>query len=155
MGEKRDFFEPYYLKDNSTAGARFLRYPPRKKDEMGCGQHTDFGVMTLLLQDHVGGLQILINDKWVDAPPLKDTLVVNMGDCIELLTNGKLKATTHRVINKSTTEERFVALVFHDPDWAFPIDCLSKFKEDPDPFTNRLATFGDHFKSKYYFVYPN
>jgi len=111
--------------------------------------------MTILLQDNVGGLQVFLNGKWVEAPPIKDTFVVNTGDCLELLTNGKIKATTHRVINKSTTEERHVSLVFHDPDWDFPVDCVSKFKDLPDPFLNRSTTFGGHFQSKYYFVYPN
>jgi isopenicillin N synthase-like dioxygenase len=148
MGEKEDFFSRYYDQHQSTA-ARFIRYPPRREDSpMGCGCHSDYGTLTILLQDDIGGLQVLLNNQWVDAVPIKDTLVINVGDCTEYMSNGILKATKHRVINKSTTQERFVSVLFFEPNIDMPIETTAAFKHYPDPFPNRPKHYGNHLESR-------
>jgi isopenicillin N synthase-like dioxygenase len=71
--------------------------------------------LTLLAQDNVGGLQVQTPaGHWVDVPPIEDALVVNVGDMLHRLSNGKLLSTPHRVIN-ATGQERFSVPFFFDP----------------------------------------
>ncbi|KAI8647552.1 hypothetical protein BD408DRAFT_408121 [Parasitella parasitica] len=87
---------------------KLLRYPAlndpvdRPLDHgLGVGPHKDTGFLALLLQDHVGGLQVQMKDgSWVDADPIPNTFIVNIGEIFERLTKQAFVATTHRVINK-------------------------------------------------------
>ena len=81
----------------------------------GVGEHTDMGFLTLVLQDHVGGLQIK-NKTWLDVPSIPNTLVVNLGDMMEMWTWGRLKATLHRV-KASQSQSRLSFPFFYDPHW--------------------------------------
>ena len=64
-----------------------------------CRAHTDFGFFTLLLTDDQPGLQIFLEDAWVDVPPMPDCLILNAGDMCERWTNGRFKSVLHRVVN--------------------------------------------------------
>jgi len=78
------------------------------------GAHADFGFVTLLAQDGVGGLQTCMpNGKWVDVPPAEDTLVVNFGKLLERWTGGQIHATRHRVL--SPGRDRFSIPFFYEP----------------------------------------
>jgi len=150
MGETEDFLYNWYT-HNSSAVLRFLRYPPRQESNkyIGAGAHSDYGILTMLLQDDIGGLQILHkNGKWTDVVPKKGTLVINVGDCMEFLTNGSFKATKHRVINNSTTKDRYVVVLFCDPSVEMPITCARGFLNTNDPFTNRPKNFGEHLQKR-------
>ncbi|CAI9118220.1 OLC1v1019755C1 [Oldenlandia corymbosa var. corymbosa] len=68
--------------------------------------------MTILLQDQIGGLQFLHQNKWVDVPPLPGALVVNMGDMMQLITNDKFKSLNHRVLAKREGPRISVATFF-------------------------------------------
>ena len=84
-------------------------------ERFGAAPHTDFGVLTILQQDSLGGLQVLSRDGcWIEAMPIADTFVCNIGDLLERWTNGKLVSTRHRVLNRSG-KSRFSIPIFYDP----------------------------------------
>lgn len=74
-------------------------YPPCPEPELtlGTSKHVDVVFLTVLLQDHVGGLQFLHRDMWIDVPPIPEALIVNIGDFLQLITNDKFKSVHHRV----------------------------------------------------------
>lgn len=121
-----EHFDP--ILDGTMATLRLLHYPPQPSQplpgERGCGEHTDFGSLTLLLQDEVGGLQVLdAAGGWIDAPPLPGTYVVNIGDLIARWTNRRYHSTLHRVLNSSGRERYSVPFFLAGaPDYL--IECL-------------------------------
>lgn len=105
--------------DEPTLWLRLLHYPPQPKaspdDLFGSAPHTDFGCLTLLAQDQVGGLQVKTpGGAWVDVPSRPGSFVVNVGDMLHRLSNGRLLSTPHRVINRSG-RERYSIPFFFDP----------------------------------------
>ena len=106
--------------------ASFVYYPGQaassEEPAFGVGPHTDFGLLTVLCQDHVGGLQVEnANGEWIEAPPIPGTLVVNVGDLLERWTDGAFRSTPHRVIN-SSAEERLSLVLAFDPNPETMID---------------------------------
>jgi isopenicillin N synthase-like dioxygenase len=139
LGLEDDFF----LRSSSTplSRASFVYYPQQPEDmgedQFGVGPHTDFGVLTVLCQDSVGGLQVEdINGDWIHAPPIDGALIVNVGDLLARWTDGAYKSTPHRVVNSSGRERLSLVLAF-DPDPETLIDAREVFgaghvaKEDP------------------------
>lgn len=105
--------------DTPTTWLRLLRYPPRPAgapaDEFGSAPHTDFGAITLLALDGVGGLEVRDPDgAWIDVPPQPGTFVMNTGEMVRRWSNGRLRATPHRVVNPSG-RERYSVPYFFDP----------------------------------------
>ena len=110
-----DFFEPHY-KDSLLRG-QLIRYPQTEggSDAFGVAPHTDFGCITLLLQT-TPGLEVKTRDgEWISAPPIADTLVVNIGDLLARWSDDRLPTNVHRVKNTSNAE-RFSIAMFHDPN---------------------------------------
>lgn len=114
--------------DTPTFWLRLLHYPPQPKaspdDLFGSAPHTDFGCLTLLAQDEVGGLQVKTpSGAWVDVPARPGAFVVNVGDMLHRMSNGRLLSTPHRVINRSG-RERYSVPFFFDPHVNTLIDPL-------------------------------
>lgn len=117
-----------YLKD-AAATLRLLHYPPQPANpepgEKGCGEHTDFGGVTLLLQDDAGGLQVWDKNSrsWIDAPPVPGAFIVNIGDLFARWTNDRYVSTLHRVINVSG-RERYSVPFFFTGNPVHRVECL-------------------------------
>lgn len=122
-----DYFTEFCQDPSVTL--RLLRYPPQPVkpllNEKGCGAHTDFGGLTLLLQDQNGGLQVWSykNNDWIDAPPIQGSYIVNLGDMIARWTNDNYRSTLHRVINKSG-KERFSIPFFYTGHIDHKVSCI-------------------------------
>lgn len=138
-----DLDPEFFLKTAShpLSRASFVYYPEQPEtagaDQFGVGPHTDFGVLTVLCQDDVGGLQVQdANGDWVHAPPIEGTLIINVADLLSRWTDGFYKSTPHRVVNSSGRKRLSLVLAF-DPDPETMIDAKSVFgpdhvaKEDP------------------------
>ncbi|KAJ5767061.1 uncharacterized protein N7511_004677 [Penicillium nucicola] len=131
------------LNDTPIATLRLLHYPPQpptaSPDERvkqkrthpnseqppGIGAHTDFGGITILLQDMIGGLQVMnqATDQWVDVQPRKGALVVNLGNLFMRWTNDTYMSNLHRVINK-TGKERYSVPFFFSGNPDYLVKCL-------------------------------
>ncbi|KAJ5648212.1 hypothetical protein N7490_004584 [Penicillium lividum] len=108
-----DMPETYFDKVTTNPGADglYVHYPGSAETvpahaatDVGIGSHTDIQCVTLLWQDMSGGLQVLsASDEWLDARPIAGTLVVNIGDFLQRLSNNRFKSTVHRVYNRQTT----------------------------------------------------
>ncbi|KAE9595411.1 putative deacetoxyvindoline 4-hydroxylase [Lupinus albus] len=92
-------------------------YPfcPQPDLTVGLNSHADPGALTVLLQDHVGGLQVRTNEGWVDVKPLPDSLVINIGDLLQIISNEEYKSAYHRVLANSSGEPRVSVAVFLNP----------------------------------------
>ena len=125
--------------ERPTTWLRLLHYPPRPdapKDLYGSAPHTDFGAITVLAQDDIGGLQVMTPESnWIDAPPIPGTFVLNVGNMLHRMTHGALKSTPHRVINR-TGRERYSCPFFFDPSAA----CIVK-PLDSVPVVQRKTAF--------------
>lgn len=124
---EEDWFRRHYTAD-PTMLFRIFRYPPQHAGDpgWGVGEHTDYGLLTLLLQDEVPGLQVRTPQGWLDAPPLPGTLVCNLGDMLDRLTGGVYRSTPHRVRNLSG-RERCSFPLFFDPDFSARVTPLPRY----------------------------
>ena len=124
LGLEQDWFTRHYTAV-PTVLFRLFHYPPQPagQAQWGVGEHTDYGLLTLLLQDTVPGLQVRTPQGWIDAPPLPGTLVCNIGDMLDRLTGGLYRSTPHRVLNASG-RQRYSFPLFFDPDFSAKVTPL-------------------------------
>ncbi|MBB5046934.1 isopenicillin N synthase-like dioxygenase [Rhodopseudomonas rhenobacensis] len=106
-------FEPIYAPSPNQL-LKIIRYPGRDAgdSDQGVGAHKDSGFVTILLQDKVGGLQVETADGWIDAPPRPGSFVVNIGEILELASNGALRANVHRVVSPPAGVDRLSVAFF-------------------------------------------
>ena len=125
LGKSADFFTPFY--HTPLGRGQLVYYPPttvsdRTARRFGAAAHADFGVLTILCQDNLGGLQVQNKSgDWIEAPPVENSFVCNIGDMLSYWTGGRLASTIHRVINK-TDKARFSIPIFCDPSSDAVID---------------------------------
>jgi isopenicillin N synthase-like dioxygenase len=131
-----------------TRGA-LVFYPPQPpdlgEDQFGVAPHTDYGCLTLVYQDPIGGLQVQgRNGEWVIAHPIEDTLVVNIGDLMARWMNDQFKSTPHRVINRSQRQRLSIA-AFVDPNYETAVVPICR---DGEPPLYGPVTCGDYIVSR-------
>lgn len=141
-----DYFEKLQRKPITIQ--RILHYPsqngPVSQDEIGIGAHTDYGFLTILSQDAVGGLQVRNRaGDWVSAPPVEDTFIVNIGDLVQTLTNDRYISTMHRVINTSGAE-RYSIPFFIDLDFDAVVETVPTCIDAEHPVKYAPYTCGQH-----------
>src|SRR3546814_13465229 len=113
-----------------------FHYPPTPvlpDDELfGINPHTDYGFLTILAQDDVGGLQVRrVDGSWIDAPYLPGSFVMNIGDGLARWTNDRFNSTPHRVINRSAGRDRYSIGMFFDPNVEAIVETLPHFAGQP------------------------
>jgi isopenicillin N synthase-like dioxygenase len=113
LGQSADVLEPLH-RDDPHVLVKLIRYPGRDLtgSNQGVGAHKDSSLLSLLLQDDQGGLQVETAQGWVDVAPRRGSLVVNIGEILELASDGYLRATLHRVISPPAGRERISAAFF-------------------------------------------
>jgi isopenicillin N synthase-like dioxygenase len=137
---------PYF--DAPTAFLRLLHYPPQPPeapdDAFGSAPHTDYGVITVLVQDSSGGLEVRRRDgTWLPAPPIPGSWVVNVGDMLARWTNGHWQSTPHRVKNLSGTD-RYSCPFFYDMDMDSEVACLPTCCDADNPARYPPVRYGDY-----------
>ncbi|WP_271274220.1 isopenicillin N synthase family dioxygenase [Aliamphritea hakodatensis] len=136
------------LQQNPITIQRLLHYPSQsgdiRQEEIGIGAHTDYGFLTILGQDNNGGLQVQNRQgEWIDAPPVEDTFIVNIGDLVQTFTNDKYISTMHRVINTSG-RERYSLPFFIDLDFDAEVSVVPTCQSDSNPAKYQPYTCGQH-----------
>lgn len=145
------FFAERHPGENVTL--RFLHYPAnlptRSRDQLGAGAHTDYGSITLLFQDDVGGLELQSADgTWRLAPPVEDAIVINTGDLMERWTNGRFRSTVHRVRPITGSRDRYSIAFFVDPDSDVQVECLRSCLAPGTTPRYPPITAGEHIRQK-------
>jgi len=120
LGQPVDHFDPGFVPD-SDVHLKIIRYPaspPGASTDapgQGVGLHQDTGLLTFILQDDVGGLQVQLGDRMVDAPRVEGAYLMNLGEMLQTATDGYLRATPHRVVSPSGARERLSIAYFFNP----------------------------------------
>jgi isopenicillin N synthase-like dioxygenase len=163
-----DWFRSHYTADPILL-FRIFHYPPDDRASKGSafsgwgvGEHTDYGLLTLLLQDDVDGLEVKTRAGWLAVPPIAGTLVCNVGDMLDRITRGRYRSTPHRVANRSSVSRLSYAFFF-DPAWSAdlvpipssdrPIDDRSE-RWDGASVHDFAGTYGDYLVTKVSRVFP-
>lgn len=141
--------------DSPTSWLRLLHYPPQDRqspdDEYGSAPHRDFGAITLLATDDVGGLSVRTGDStWLDVPPVAGAFVMNVGDMLHRWSNGRLLSTPHRVTNRTGRERSSVPFFFdpHVDTVISPLPALGEPRFEP-------IVFGDFLRHELESSYDN
>ncbi len=136
------------------ATLRLIHYPPQpakaERNQIGCGAHTDWGALTLLLQDSTGGLEVCdASGQWIAARPIDGTLLVNFGDMMPRWTNGLYHSNLHRVKNASPERHRYSVAFFHDLNYHARVECLPAMRPPVGEPLYPPCTVGEHIEEMY------
>lgn len=163
LGHAEAAFRARYLADPLTL-FRIFHYPAPPSDMVeqawGVGEHTDYGLLTILAQDDCGGLEVRSRDGWVDAPPIPGAFVCNLGDMLERLSNGRYRSTPHRVRNRSG-RDRISMPFFFDPSFEARVPTPTELFADVDARWDGQSvrafegTYGEYLVRKVSMVFPD
>ena len=159
--------EPSYFASRYTGNPlilfRIFNYPPSRSegDLFGVGEHTDYGLLTILKQDMSGGLEIKMGSTWVDAPPVENSFVCNLGDMLDRMTGGRYLSTPHRVRNPAE-HDRLSFAFFFDPDFDAIVEPIEggvvhdnkTERWDQASVHEFKGTYGDYLLGKVSKVFP-
>ena len=146
LGLPDGFFDPHF--ERPTTWLRLLHYPPEPAgtpaDQYGAAPHTDYGFITFLAQDRLGGLEVRArNGRWIPAPPIPGTFVVNVADMLARWSNDRWTSTPHRVRNVSG-RGRYSVPFFWDTGMESEIACLATCTGPEDPPRYEPVRYGDY-----------
>lgn len=170
LGLPADFFHANYTA-RPTPLFRIFHYPAitsenAEKFPWGVGEHTDYGLLTILKQDQIGGLEVQVNDTWISIPPVPNTFVCNVGDMLDFLSRGRYLSAPHRVKNTSG-KSRYSYPFFFDPDFAARITPLplgtpsesnaprTRERWDQQDLHAFQGTYGEYLLGKVAKVFPD
>ncbi|KAJ3293858.1 hypothetical protein HDU79_011797 [Rhizoclosmatium sp. JEL0117] len=159
LGLTPTFFHPFIQRGGNTL--RLLHYPPVLPTQITdtsrrCGAHTDYGSVTFLFQDNVGGLEVLDNESgaFVRAVPVPGTILVNVGDILQRWTNDYLKSNQHRVVKPYSVGSdgmlpaRYSIAYFCDPDSDALVETVGKFVTDENPNKYQPVNAGEYLRAR-------
>jgi isopenicillin N synthase-like dioxygenase len=166
LGLEESYFRDRYTSDPLIL-FRIFNYPPNSLpldagERWGVGEHTDYGVLTILKQDDLGGLQVKSKSGWIAAPPIPGSFVCNIGDMLDRMTGGLYSSTPHRVQNLSE-KNRLSFPFFFDPNFNVeikPIELNWVVNDDQHERWDGASvhdfrgTYGDYVLSKVSKVFP-
>ncbi len=162
LGLDEKYFAERYTNDPLIL-FRIFNYPPNnstQENQWGVGEHTDYGLLTILKQDDAGGLEVKTKAGWIDAPPMENSFVCNIGDMLDRMTGGLYKSTPHRVRNVSG-RARLSFPFFFDPNFNAEIqptvlpECDDKRERwDQSSVHEFNGTYGEYLLNKVSKVFP-
>jgi isopenicillin N synthase-like dioxygenase len=165
LGLDASYFDDRYTRDPLVL-FRIFNYPVSEpttaEPDWGVGEHTDYGLLTILKQDDVGGLQVKGPSGWIDAPPIPGSFVCNIGDMLDRMTGGFYRSTPHRVHNPSG-RARLSFPFFFDPGFDADIRPIVPGSAVVDDKADRWdgasvhefsGTYGDYILAKVSRVFP-
>jgi isopenicillin N synthase-like dioxygenase len=168
LGLDASYFADRYTRQPLTL-FRIFSYPHEPaaagaEPHWGVGEHTDYGLLTILKQDDAGGLEVKSPDGWIPAPPVPNSFVCNIGDMLDRMTAGQYRSTAHRVRNL-TSRDRLSFPFFFDPDFDAAIHPIVEadatlVAADRDERWDRASvhefegTYGDYLLAKVSKVFP-
>jgi isopenicillin N synthase-like dioxygenase len=166
LGLDGNFFSRRVTAD-PTILFRIFRYPAAPSDDdatlgWGVGEHTDYGLLTILGQDRTGGLEVRAPEGWIDVPPEPGALVCNLGDMLDRMTGGRYRSTAHRV-RRPVSTDRIAFPFFFDPGWDVDVHPLALPDSPPTEHPERWdgadlrdlsGTYGEYLTDKVARVFP-
>jgi isopenicillin N synthase-like dioxygenase len=166
LGLEESYFADRYTSDPLIL-FRIFNYPAPSQSAgsestLGVGEHTDYGLLTILRQDMSGGLQVKIKSQWVAAPPIPNSFVCNIGDMLDRMTRGHYLSTPHRVRNLAE-HDRLSFAFFFDPNFnaeVKPIELVAEANDNKEERWDRASvhefrgTYGDYLLGKVSKVFP-
>jgi isopenicillin N synthase-like dioxygenase len=149
--------ERYFQRPSTTL--RLLHYPPHPEgapeDLFGIAPHTDYGFLTILAQEGQAGLEVRDpGGTWVEAPPIGDSFLINVGDAFARMTNDRFRSTPHRVVNPAPDRSRYSLAFFFDPSLDATIACLDEFIDAGVAPRYAPVTYGEYFEQRLATNYP-
>jgi len=165
LGREASYFRDR-LTDAPTVLFRIFHYPPlppqAEATTWSVGEHTDYGILTILLQDETSGLQVKSQGRWIDAPPIPGSFVCNIGDMLDRMTGGLYRSTPHRVRNRGR-HGRLSFPFFFDPNWDAEVTPIFPDRPVSDDQNQRWdgtslhtlsGTYGEYLMRKVSKVFP-